>query len=178
MVIGQGIIHPMIYGPLAGLYSELFDTEHRYTGASLGYQIAGIGAGISPVLFAAILNSTGSPSTIPLSIVHPHRRRHQHPLHLAPRRDEITDPVRTELRRDSSCHRHRIGDRHPTSSHGRTDSLTFTHPSLARLSERQAIDYGEKTAITFAGIDYSYVQMHERTLARAADLHCTWHSPR
>ncbi|MGO1485687.1 MAG: MFS transporter, partial [Brevibacterium aurantiacum] len=69
MVIGQGVIHPMIYGPLAGLYSELFDTEHRYTGASLGYQIAGIGAGISPVLFAAILNSTGSPSTIPLSIV-------------------------------------------------------------------------------------------------------------
>src|SRR5699024_4613444 len=54
MVVGQGIIHPMIYGPLAGLYSELFDTEHRYTGASLGYQIAGIGAGISPVLFAAI----------------------------------------------------------------------------------------------------------------------------
>ncbi|MDN6135639.1 MAG: MFS transporter, partial [Brevibacterium sp.] len=69
MVVGQGIIHPMIYGPLAGLYSELFDTEHRYTGASLGYQIAGIGAGISPVLFAAIMSSTGSPSTIPLSIV-------------------------------------------------------------------------------------------------------------
>ncbi|NJC58047.1 MFS transporter [Brevibacterium marinum] len=69
MVVGQGIIHPMIYGPLAGLYSELFDTEHRYTGASLGYQIAGIGAGISPVLFAAIMSSTGSPSTIPLSLV-------------------------------------------------------------------------------------------------------------
>ena len=69
MVIGQGIIHPMIYGPLAGLYSELFDTEHRYTGASLGYQIAGIGAGISPVLFAAIMSSTESASTIPLSIV-------------------------------------------------------------------------------------------------------------
>ncbi|WP_205677692.1 acyl-CoA synthetase [Brevibacterium aurantiacum] len=49
--------------------------------------------------------------------------------------------------------------------------MTFTHPSLARLSERQATDYGEKTAITFAGIDYSYVQMHERTLSRAADLH-------
>lgn len=69
MIVGQGIIHPMIYGPLAGLYSELFDTEHRYTGASLGYQIAGIGAGISPVLFAAIMSSTGSPSTIPLSVV-------------------------------------------------------------------------------------------------------------
>lgn len=69
MVIGQGIIHPMIYGPLAGLYSELFDTEHRYTGASLGYQIAGIGAGISPVLFAAIMSAEGAISTIPLSLV-------------------------------------------------------------------------------------------------------------
>jgi MFS family permease len=69
MIIGQGVIHPMIYGPLAGLYSELFDTEHRYTGASLGYQIAGIGAGISPVLFAAIMSSADSPSTVPLSIV-------------------------------------------------------------------------------------------------------------
>src|SRR5699024_8459422 len=69
MVVGQGIIHPMIYGPLAGLYSELFDTEHRYTGASLGYQIAGIGAGISPVLFAAIMSSNEGTSTVPLSIV-------------------------------------------------------------------------------------------------------------
>ncbi|WP_219922024.1 acyl-CoA synthetase [Brevibacterium oceani] len=49
--------------------------------------------------------------------------------------------------------------------------MTFTHPSLARLSERQAVDYGEKTAITFDGIDYSYVQMHERTLIRTAALH-------
>lgn len=69
MVIGQGIIHPMIYGPLAGLYSELFDTEHRYTGASLGYQIAGIGAGISPVLFAAIMSANGGSTTVPLSLV-------------------------------------------------------------------------------------------------------------
>jgi MFS family permease len=69
MVVGQGIIHPMIYGPLAGLYSELFDTEHRYTGASLGYQIAGIGAGISPVLFAAIMSGNDGASTVPLSFV-------------------------------------------------------------------------------------------------------------
>ena len=69
MVVGLGIIHPMIYGPLAGLYSELFDTEHRYTGASLGYQIAGIGAGISPVLFAAIMSGNGGTTTVPLSLV-------------------------------------------------------------------------------------------------------------
>jgi MFS family permease len=69
LVIGQAVIHPMVYGPLAGLYTELFDTEYRYTGASLGYQIAGIGAGISPVLFAAIYNANGGTSTLLLSIV-------------------------------------------------------------------------------------------------------------
>src|SRR5699024_12573793 len=53
----------------AGLYAALFDTEHRYTGASLGYQIAGIGAGISHVLFAAIMSANGGTMTIPLSLV-------------------------------------------------------------------------------------------------------------
>lgn len=69
LVIGQGVIQPMIYGPLAGFYTELFDTEHRYTGASLGYQFAGLGAGIAPVLFAAIMTANGGSSTIPLSLV-------------------------------------------------------------------------------------------------------------
>ncbi|MGV8873097.1 MAG: MFS transporter [Rhodococcus sp. (in: high G+C Gram-positive bacteria)] len=69
LVVGQAVIHPMVYGPLAGLYTELFDTEYRYTGASLGYQIAGIGAGISPVLFAAMSNANGGTSTLSLSIL-------------------------------------------------------------------------------------------------------------
>ncbi|MGU3437884.1 MFS transporter [Actinomycetes bacterium M1A6_2h] len=69
LVVGQAVIHPMVYGPLAGLYTELFDTEYRYTGASLGYQIAGIGAGISPVLFAAIYSANGGTSTVLLSVV-------------------------------------------------------------------------------------------------------------
>lgn len=49
--------------------------------------------------------------------------------------------------------------------------MTFTHPNLARLSEQQATDYGDKTAIVFAGTDHSYRQMHDRTLHRAAELH-------
>ncbi|WP_208094674.1 acyl-CoA synthetase [Brevibacterium limosum] len=49
--------------------------------------------------------------------------------------------------------------------------MTFIHPSLARLSEQQATDYGDKTAIVFAGVDHSYLQMHRRTLYRAAELH-------
>ena len=54
LVIGQAVIHPMMYGPLAALYTELFSTENRYTGASLGYQLAGLGAGFAPLLFAEI----------------------------------------------------------------------------------------------------------------------------
>lgn len=69
MVVGQAIVHPMVYGPLAGLYTELFSTEYRYTGASLGYQLAGIGAGVSPVVFAEIMRSNGGSSTIGLSVV-------------------------------------------------------------------------------------------------------------
>ena len=56
-----------MYGPLAALYSELFPTRSRYTGASLGYQIAGIGAGLAPVVFATVL--TGSASSVPVSAI-------------------------------------------------------------------------------------------------------------
>jgi MFS family permease len=57
VVVGQGVVHASMYGPLAALYTELFSTRARYTGASLGYQIAGIGAGVAPVVFAAVLSS-------------------------------------------------------------------------------------------------------------------------
>jgi len=49
--------------------------------------------------------------------------------------------------------------------------LTFVHPSLATLSERQATDHGGSTAIRFAGIDHSYADLHERTLIAATALH-------
>jgi MFS family permease len=69
LVIGQGIIHPMMYGPLAALYSELFSTENRYTGASLGYQIAGLGAGFAPLLFAWMQRVSGGTATTAISFV-------------------------------------------------------------------------------------------------------------
>ncbi|MFC7344186.1 MFS transporter [Saccharopolyspora griseoalba] len=59
LVLGQGVLHPMMYGPLAALYTELFSTRSRYTGASLGYQLAGLGGGLAPVLFAQ-LRSAGA----------------------------------------------------------------------------------------------------------------------
>lgn len=60
LVLGQAVIHPMMYGPLAALYSELFSTGSRYTGASLGYQFAGLGAGLAPLLFAQVLAGGGT----------------------------------------------------------------------------------------------------------------------
>lgn len=69
LVLGQGVLHPMVYGPLAALYTELFRTRSRYTGASLGYQIAGIGAGIGPVLFAQIQATTGGGGTMAISAI-------------------------------------------------------------------------------------------------------------
>jgi MFS family permease len=60
VVVGQGVVHAAMYGPLAALYTELFSTRARYTGASLGYQVAGIGAGLGPVVFAGVLQSSGS----------------------------------------------------------------------------------------------------------------------
>ncbi|MFS8097192.1 MHS family MFS transporter [Lentzea alba] len=60
LVVGQAVLHPMMYGPLAALYSELFATGSRYTGASLGYQLAGLGAGLAPLLFAQVQVSAGT----------------------------------------------------------------------------------------------------------------------
>ncbi|MCD0443129.1 MHS family MFS transporter [Glycomyces sp. A-F 0318] len=67
VVVGQAVVHPMMYGPLAALYSEMFATRTRYTGASLGYQVSSTGAGASPLVFAAIL--AGGAHVVVLSIV-------------------------------------------------------------------------------------------------------------
>ncbi|MEO3808053.1 MFS transporter [Sphaerisporangium sp. B11E5] len=69
LVLGQSVLHPLMYGPLGALYSELFATRSRYTGASLGYQIAGLGAGLAPLIFARIDQSTGGGQTTTISVV-------------------------------------------------------------------------------------------------------------
>jgi MFS family permease len=64
VVVGQGIVHTAWYGPLAALYTELFSTGSRYTGASLGYQMAGLGAGIAPLAFASVMAAGGGTLTV------------------------------------------------------------------------------------------------------------------
>ena len=48
--------HAAMYGPQASFLSEMFSTRVRYSGASLGYQLASIFAGgLSPLVATALL---------------------------------------------------------------------------------------------------------------------------
>ncbi|MGN9795243.1 MFS transporter [Streptomyces sp. OZ13] len=51
----------IMYGPQAALFAELFTAEMRYTGASLGYQIAAVfGGGLAPFMMVLLLEATGT----------------------------------------------------------------------------------------------------------------------
>ncbi|HWC81337.1 MAG TPA: MFS transporter [Pseudonocardiaceae bacterium] len=55
------VVHDAQYGPQAALIAESFDTDVRYSGAGLGYQLASvIAGGPAPLIAAAILSATGS----------------------------------------------------------------------------------------------------------------------
>jgi MFS family permease len=54
------MLHSCLFGPLAAFVSEQFGTTSRYTGASLGYQLATlIGAGFTPGIVAEIFKNSG-----------------------------------------------------------------------------------------------------------------------
>jgi metabolite-proton symporter len=53
--------HAAMYGPQAAFIAELFSTKLRYSGASMGYQIAGVlGGGIAPLVSIALVAATGT----------------------------------------------------------------------------------------------------------------------
>lgn len=55
IVLGM-IGHAAMYGPQAAFFSELFGTNVRYSGASIGYQLASpFAGGIAPLIAAALL---------------------------------------------------------------------------------------------------------------------------
>jgi metabolite-proton symporter len=55
------ITHAMMYGPQAAFIAEMFSTELRYSGASMGYQFAGIlGGAIAPIVAIALASAFGS----------------------------------------------------------------------------------------------------------------------
>jgi MHS family shikimate/dehydroshikimate transporter-like MFS transporter len=54
------IIHSAMYGPQAAFFSELFGTRVRYSGASLGYQLASpLAGGLAPLIATALLDQSG-----------------------------------------------------------------------------------------------------------------------
>ena len=56
-----GCFLSIMYGPQAALFAELFTPEMRYTGASLGYQIAAVlGGGLAPFVMVLLLEATGT----------------------------------------------------------------------------------------------------------------------
>jgi len=65
VIVGLSIGHAMVYGTQASFYAELFGTRVRYSGASLGYQLAGIfGGALAPIVATALYAATGGPGLI------------------------------------------------------------------------------------------------------------------
>jgi MFS family permease len=55
------VTHAAMYGPQAAFVAELFSTRLRYSGASMGYQIAGIfGGALAPIIAIKLVQVTGS----------------------------------------------------------------------------------------------------------------------
>jgi metabolite-proton symporter len=64
-MIGGLTFNSVMYGLQAAMMTEMFSTEFRYSGASLGYQIGAIlGGGMAPIISAALFEKYGNASAI------------------------------------------------------------------------------------------------------------------
>jgi hypothetical protein len=69
LVVGQMFLS-MMYGPQAALFSEMFSRKVRYSGASLGYQIAAVFAGgLAPIIMVSLLDWTGTSLSVSLYMI-------------------------------------------------------------------------------------------------------------
>lgn len=72
LAVTIGLIgHSAMYGPQAAFFSELFGTRVRYSGASLGYQLASpLAGGLAPLVATALLaQSGGKPWPVALYLI-------------------------------------------------------------------------------------------------------------
>lgn len=68
VVVGL-FFHALMYSPQAAFFSELFGTSVRYTGASVGYQLASIFAGaLAPIIALQLLGTVQTRNTTAVSI--------------------------------------------------------------------------------------------------------------
>lgn len=70
VIISLAVCHAWVYGPQAALIAERFGTRSRYSGASLGYQLASpFAGGLAPIIALLLLNGKTSLSALGLSSV-------------------------------------------------------------------------------------------------------------
>ncbi|AEV85575.1 MFS transporter [Actinoplanes sp. SE50] len=63
------ILHSLMYAPQAAFFAELFGTSVRYTGASVGYQLASILAGaLAPIIALTLLGDVHHPNTTAVAV--------------------------------------------------------------------------------------------------------------
>jgi MFS transporter, MHS family, shikimate and dehydroshikimate transport protein len=69
LVIGF-TIHAIMFGPQAALFAEMFPADVRYSGASLGFQLASVFAGgLAPIVMTTLIAATGVSWSVSLYIV-------------------------------------------------------------------------------------------------------------
>jgi MHS family shikimate/dehydroshikimate transporter-like MFS transporter len=77
MILGINIGHDMMYGPQAAYFSELFGTKVRYSGASIGYQLASVfGGGFAPLIAASLLAANNDSPTLVALYMGRHQPHH------------------------------------------------------------------------------------------------------
>ncbi len=63
------VLHSLMYAPQAAFFSEMFGTSVRYTGASVGYQLASIFAGaLAPIIALRLLGDVSDGNTTAVGI--------------------------------------------------------------------------------------------------------------
>jgi metabolite-proton symporter len=68
VVVGL-LLHALMYAPQAAFFSELFGTSVRYTGASVGYQLASILAGaLAPIIALKLLGGVDHPNVAAVAV--------------------------------------------------------------------------------------------------------------
>jgi MFS family permease len=70
VVLSLALFHAWVYGPQAALIAERFGTRARYSGASLGYQLAApFAGGLAPIIALLLLNGKTNLAALGLSSV-------------------------------------------------------------------------------------------------------------
>jgi MFS transporter, MHS family, shikimate and dehydroshikimate transport protein len=70
IAVALSLTHGTMFGPQAAYMSELFGTRIRYSGASLGCQIAAaISGGFAPMIATGLLAATGGTGAISIYLI-------------------------------------------------------------------------------------------------------------